>query len=102
MARNIKINCRRVYNAGSAYLKYANDIKRIQEKMANISNSISEIWNGHDNTNFLIKFGEHITYLNNLIDFLNDKGELLKQNALNHNNADREFLSRMRRSDLNE
>lgn len=102
MARNIKINCRRVYTVGSFYQQYAGEFKNIQEKMKNISYAIASAWQGQDSNNFIIKFNNHIEYLNNLIDFLNDKSEVLKQNALDHNNADKEFLSRMKRSDFSE
>ncbi len=102
MARNIKINCRKVYHTGSSYQQSAVQIQNIQAKMREISSNISSIWQGNDSNQFLLKFNNHIEYLNNLVDFLNDKGDVLKQNALNHNRADREFLNRMKRTDFDE
>lgn len=102
MARNIKINCKRVYSAGVAYQDFANEVREIQRRMQNISSSISKCWQGVDNNNFTVKFNEHINYLNNLIGFLDEKGNLLKNNALNHENADKEFVNRMKRTDFDE
>jgi len=102
MARTIKINCKKVYDVGVSYANRANRLKEIQKEMRNISSSISNIWQGVDSTDFNIMFNEHIDALDNLIIFLENKSELLKKNALNHNMADDDFSTKMKRSDQDE
>lgn len=102
MARKIKINCRKVYDTGMSYENLSSDLKRIQDDMKMISDGVLDAWAGVDSQNFNTKFLSHIDQLNSLIDFLEFKSGLLKRTALNHNAVDKEFLEKMKRSDMDE
>lgn len=102
MARTIKINCKKVYDVGTSYTNSANRLKEIQKEMKDIASSVSNIWQGVDSSNFNVMFNEHIKALDNLVIFLENKSELLKKNALNHNMADDDFSTKMKRSDQDE
>ena len=102
MARKIKINFRIVYDTGVSYEILSSDLKRIQEEMRAISNGVLEAWSGVDSQNFNISFLSHVEELNSLISFLEFKSDLLKKTALNHNAVDKEFLEKIKRSDMDE
>lgn len=102
MSNNIKINCRKVYDTGLAYEDNAQQLSEIKKSLEDISSSVQNAWNGVDSTNFINKLNNHISSLDYLISFLNDKGKLLKNKAVKHNAVDNEFLSRIRRSDIDE
>lgn len=102
MATGIKINCRKVYETGLEYQNDADVIKEKKEKLQEISSSIDEAWTGMDSHNFQVSFNEHIKLLDNLISFLEENQEVLKNSALNHNIVDNNFKSKMKRSELDE
>lgn len=102
MVRKIKINCKKVYDTGVAYENNANEIKRMQIRLNNISDNIKLSWHGVDSNNFIARLNSQIVELDKIINFLNNKGALLKSNAINHSTVDSDFLSRIRRSDMNE
>ena len=102
MGRGIKINCKRVYETGLKYNQKADLVKQEQDKLNKISSNIGSIWTGGDSHNFLVSFNEHIKALDEIADFLNEKANILKGNALEHSNVDTNFSNKMKRSDMNE
>ena len=98
----IKINCRKVYQAGLKYDKASEIVKNEQYKLNKISKRIEEIWKGGDSNNFLCSFDEHIKALDDIIRYLEDKSIVLRKKALEHSNADNNFSNKMKRSDINE
>lgn len=93
--RELRINCKRVYDTGSVYGIGANELIEIRKRLNNISLDIKEIWSGGDSHNFLESFNAHIYDLNNLINFLNGSEKVLKNVALNHNRYNHEFVKRV-------
>lgn len=102
MGRGIKINCRKVYETGLTYDKASELIKENQTELSNISSSIEGAWTGGDSNNFKVSFNEHIKSLDDIISFLEDKANILKGNALDHNTVDNNFSAKMKRSDVYE
>ena len=100
MSRGIKINCRKVYETGLTYHKAAELIKENQNQLSNISSSIGEIWTGGDSNNFQVSFNQHIKALEEIISFMEGKSSVLKGNAMQHNNVDNTFGSKMKRSEV--
>lgn len=100
MGNGIKINCKRVYETGLKYNREAELIKVEQDKLKEISTSISSIWTGGDSHNFQVSFNEHINALDEIINFLENKSTILKANALDHSTVDNNFMNKMKRSDI--
>ncbi len=102
MSDRILINCRKVYETGEEYLDSSERIKEYQEDFKRTKNKISYIWKGGDSYNFLTSFQSHIDKLTDFINYLEFEGELLKNNALDHNTSDNNFSTKMKRSDYDE
>ncbi len=102
MGRGIKINCKRVYETGLKYNREAELIREEQQKLSEISNTISTIWTGGDSHNFQVSFNDHIKSLDEVINYLENKAMILKGNALDHSTVDNDFTNKMKRSDMNE
>lgn len=98
----IKINCRKVYETGIKYQKAAETIKESQNELESISSEILSAWTGGDSNNFLISFNEHIKKLENIEDFLDSNGVILRGDALDHNTVDNDFSEQMKRSEIYE
>ena len=98
----IKINCKRVYDNGTLYLSYCDELEKIQKELDESAGKIQEAWSGADCHNFIVSFQNHIKDIDKLINFLGENGELLKKNALDHSSIDTNFASSMERSDIND
>ena len=98
----IKINPRKVYETGMEYHTYADRVITDKAKLNGIKEKVAEIWTGEDSHNFGISFGSHIDELDEVINFLEAKSALLKENAFNHNTSDNNFKTKMERSDMDE
>lgn len=96
MSRIIIINSRRVYKTGENYLMYGGEFKALQSRLKQVLSNIESCWSGSDNNNFRLLFRDYIESLSNISTFLEEKGELLKQNSLSHNTSDNNFSSRMK------
>jgi len=102
LSRKIKINCRRVYEVGNFYKESADNIRKMKNDMLEISANISIAWQGVDSNNFNSRFNSHVEYLDNLINFLESKSNVLKKTSIAHNAVDNDFSERMKRNDVNE
>lgn len=102
MVNRIRINCKKVYDNGMFYLDNCEKLSAIQKELNDVSDKIDEIWGGIDNNNFLVSFKKHIKDLDQVINFLEDNGDLLKKNALAHSGIDNNFTIDMERSDIDE
>ena len=100
--RDIKINCKKVYDTGIIYENELEKIKQIKEKLTNISSKIKEEWTGDDNHNFLESFNAHIYDLGNLMTFLEENGKILKDTALEHSQINSSFVAQIERSEKDE
>lgn len=98
----IKINPRKVYETGIKYQGYADDVRTAQRKLRGIKERMADAWTGEDSHNFQVSFENHINLLDSIVDFLEEKSFILKENALNHNTSDENFKTTMERSDMNE
>lgn len=98
----IKINPRKVYETGIKYQQYADDVRTAQSKLRGIREKIGDAWTGEDSHNFQVSFENHINLLDSIVDFLEEKSFVLKENALNHNTSDENFKTTMERSDIDE
>ncbi|MBR4672187.1 MAG: hypothetical protein IKO78_03165 [Bacilli bacterium] len=98
----IKINPRKVYESGMKYHVYADRVIEDQRKLRGIKENVEKLWTGEDSHNFGVSFESHIDELDDIIDFLEEKSMLLKENALNHNTSDNNFKTKMERSDMDE
>ena len=100
MERLIKINCKKVYDAGNKYEEEIEIIKDMQTKLENIKENIANTWQGADSHNFQVSFEEHIRAFDDIIDFLDDKATTLKGSALEHSNIDNNLNEKMKRSEI--
>ena len=96
MSRIIIINSRRVYLTGQKYKNYGERFNELQSRLKNVYSNIEKYWSGSDNENFCSLFGEYIESLSDISTFLEEKGELLKQNSISHNTSDNNFSSKMK------
>lgn len=100
--RELRINCKKVYDTGSIYGIEANEISEIKKRLDKISEEIGESWSGGDSHNFLESFNAHIYDLNNLINFLNGSEKILKNVALNHSRYNHDFIKRVKNNEQEE
>lgn len=91
------INCRNVYEAGLKYNEKAEEVKEIEKNMTFISNKIELIWQGIDSHNFIESFNAHIYDLKNIESFLSNSGNVMKSVAIEHNEANDVFASKLER-----
>ena len=99
---DIKINFEKVYNQGEKYKKASQEISSIKGNLKEIEDGIKEAWNNDENVNFIAQFDDSINYLDDFINFMDGKGELLKKMSGFHEDSEKEFINQMERSDLNE
>ena len=102
MRNRIKINCKKVYDNGNLYEKSREEIISIQKNLNAISEEIRKIWGGADGNNFAVSLNKHIKNFDAVVNFLGFNGDLLKKNALTHNNIDNTFITKVERSELDE
>ena len=102
MSNRIKINPRRVYETGMKYHECSDRVTSDKAQLNGIKENLASIWTGEDSHNFGVSFQTHIDKLDVIIDFLEEKSQLLKENALNHNTSDNNFKTKMERSDMDE
>ena len=95
--RDIMINCKKVYEVGSLYKNKKEEIDMIENNLKSISDNIKEAWTGADSHNFTESFGAHIYELENLKNYLDGNSEILKNNALEHNQSNKAYASRLER-----
>lgn len=95
----IKINCKKVYDTGLEYENYAEKLIDIKKKLESLSSSISSSWHGKDSAIFTAKLDLNISSFDDLIQFLFDKGYLLKDKSSKHGNTDKKFVDDIKRSD---
>ena len=100
MSRVIEINCKKVYESGKEYSSYCEEIIEIQKYLDGVSSNINEIWNGVDDSNFIVSFNNHIKDLDLIINFLGSNGNILQNTALGHGNIDDGFATQMEKSGL--
>ena len=96
----IKINFEKVYNQGEQYKKSSTELSNIKSNLKEIEDGIKEAWNNGENVNFIAQFEDSINYLDDFINFLDGKGELLKKLSGFHEDSEKEFISQMERSEL--
>ena len=99
MGNVIKINCKKVFDTGVIYINDSKKIGEIQDRLDSVCSGISSIWKGVDSSSFQSKFCEFVDGLDSLRDFLDNRGVLLKGNALDHGNVDHEFANNMKRKE---
>lgn len=99
MSSKIKINCKKVFDTGLEYENYAERLIDIKNKLENLSSSISSSWQGKDSDVFIAKLDFNISSLDELIEFLFDKGYLLKDKSSKHGATDKKFIDDIKRSD---
>ncbi len=102
MGKSIKINCKKVYETGLNYEQKAEILKRIQKDLDESKQKIEKSWKGKDYNNFVINFNNHINDLSYFINFLTNKGELLKNKAINHNAIDNNLSTKIKRNEFYE
>lgn len=100
MGRIIKINCQKVYKTGLLYMQDAENLKTYQDELRQVLSNVKESWKGVDSNNFAVRLEQYIESLDDIVIALEEKSEVLKSNALNHNTVDNEFLERMKRSEM--
>ncbi len=99
--RDIVINCRKVYEVGSLYKNKSDEINIIENNLKKISDNIKSAWSGADSHNFIESFEAHIYELENLKNYLEGNSKLLKNNALEHNQSNNKYASRLERRNYN-
>ena len=100
MGRIIKINCQKVYKTGLLYMQDAEQLKSYQEELRKVLSNVKDSWQGADSNNFAIRLEQYIESLDDIVIALEEKSDVLKSSALNHNGVDNEFLERMNRSEM--
>lgn len=96
----IKINCERVHKQGESYIDYSEQLKTTKSTLEEIGTGIREAWTSDENVNFLANFDDHVKYMDNFINFIDNKGQLLKTTSDKHDESEKEFINQMERSDL--
>ena len=99
---SIKINTRKVYDSGVFYRNQADIVLSIRNNLLNIADDISKNYTGVASHNFLVSFKTHVAKLNDVLEVLDENGELLKENALSHGSEDTTFATKVERSDIDE
>lgn len=98
----LKINTQKVYDSGVYYQKKEEEVKSLKNRLLEVSNDISENYEGPDSHNFLVSFENHINDLEKIELFLDDNSQLLKGNSLDHGTEDNNFIEKVERSEINE
>jgi uncharacterized protein YukE len=96
----IKVNFEKVYNQGEKYKTSSEELKTIKANLQSIEEGIKEAWNNDENVNFIAQYEDCVNYLDEFINFLDGKGELLKKMSGFHEDSEKEFINQMERSDL--
>ena len=96
----IKINWEKVFNQGEKYKKYSEEFTGIKNTLKEIESGIKEAWSSDENVNLLADLEDHINYMDNFIEFSDQKGEALKNVSTKHDESEKEFIKQMERSDL--
>ena len=96
----IKIDFEKVFKQGEKYNSSSEQLKKAKAELQNIDDGIKEAWNNDENVDFIARFEDDINYLDDFINFLEGKGELLKKVSGFHEDSEKEFISQMERSDI--
>ena len=96
MSREIVIVPMKVNKVGNNYLKYSEDFKEIQGKLRNVEEGILEAWPGADNKLFLKIFSDYVDSVNDIVNYLEEKGNILIGAADGHKTADEQFANRIK------
>ncbi len=96
MEREIVIVPAAVNKVGNNYLEYANDFKEIQGKLRNVQEGILDAWPGADNQLFIKIFADYVDSVNDIVQFLDDKGNILIGAADGHKTSDEQFANKMK------
>ena len=100
MERKIVIVPGMVNKVGNNYLEYANDFKEIQGKLRNVEEGILQAWPGSDNKLFLKIFADYVDSVNDIVRFLEDKGNILIGAANGHKTADEQFANKIKPKEI--
>ena len=100
MAREIVIVPAKVNKVGNNYLEYANDFKEIQGRLRNVEQGILDAWPGADNKLFLRIFSDYVDSINDIVRFLDDKGNILIGAANGHKTADEQFANKIKPKEI--
>lgn len=96
----IKIDFEKVYNQGEKYKKSSTELSNIKSNLQEIEDGIKAAWNNDENVNFIAQYEDSVNYLDNFIEFLDGKGDLLKKVSGYHEDSEKEFINQMERSEL--
>ena len=96
----IKIDFEKVYKQGEKYNSSSNTLKTLKANLQSIDDGIKEAWNNEENVDFVARFEDDINYLDDFVNFLEGKGELLKKVSGFHEDSEQEFINQMERSDI--
>ncbi len=96
----IKIDFERVYGQGDKYNKHAEEFRNVKSELTSIKEGIEDAWKSEENVNFLALFQNHINYMDNFINFIDDKGNLLKKTSKKHEDSEKDFIKNMERCEL--
>lgn len=102
MSKVFKMNCKEVYDAGEKYYSLKEEIESIQKELMSISEGVSNAWKGGDSYNFNMNLNGHIKDYDVVINYLENKHEVLNKNSTGHSNIDTEFQEKMKRDELYE
>ncbi len=96
MDRDIVIVPMKVNKVGNNYIEYANDFKEIQRNLRTVEEGILSAWPGADNKLFIRIFADYVDSVNDIVRFLEDKGNILIGAADGHKTADDQFANRIK------
>ncbi len=100
MEREIVIVPAAVNKVGNNYIEYANDFKEIQGKLRNVENGILSAWPGADNKLFMRIFADYVDSVNDIVTFLDEKGNILIGASNGHKTADEQFANKMKPKEI--
>ena len=96
----IIIDYDKVYEQGERYKNASLELSKIKSDLVQIEEGIKEAWNNDESVVFLDQFEDSVKYFDNFVNFLDNKGELLKKLSGIHEDSEKEFIVKMERSDL--
>ena len=96
MERDIVIVPAKVNRVGNNYIQYSNDFREIQGKLRNVEEGILAAWPGADNKLFLRIFSDYVNSVNDIVKFLDDKGNILIGAANGHKTNDEQFANKIK------
>ena len=100
MDREIVIVPMKVNKVGNNYLQYANDFKEIQQNLRTVEEEILSAWPGIDNKLFMRIFTDYVDSINDIVRFLDDKGNILIGAANGHKTNDDQFANRIKPKEI--